>query len=151
MPFNRLNPMRPGKPPVPIHDKRNVLRNWPLAECPNEQFPEMRNDKLGRRRREKPPPESRQVHRSSHGFNSLFDFYRQSQIKSRRSVEVGRLKGQTDRFRRGDASSGERRRKSGAEKRSRKESQQESSSPHQTITGYAKKRDLQRFISFFYW
>ena len=39
--FYRLYAMAPGKPAVPIHHERNVFRDGPLTESPNEQRSEL--------------------------------------------------------------------------------------------------------------
>ena len=45
--FQALNFMVLGISPVPVHNKRNVLRYWPLLECPNEQLMRLSENPFG--------------------------------------------------------------------------------------------------------
>jgi hypothetical protein len=64
MPFDRLNSMRSSKPPIPIHNKRNMLWDRPLPDSSDQQLFYPIHDELDWRRGGDPFPELSKVHRS---------------------------------------------------------------------------------------
>lgn len=46
MPLDCFDPVCSGKPPIPIHYKSDMLWNWPLPDCSNQQVSEFGDRKL---------------------------------------------------------------------------------------------------------